>query len=96
MHAWQVTCQTFQHYGCDPTGKVVPVTLMLQLTETYSLDQQFMFGPAVLVAPVMEPGSSNVEVFLPASERWFDAHTGVEVSKSSGWLSNSNKTTHQV
>lgn len=55
-----------------------------------------MFGPAMLVAPVMEPGSSNVEVFLPASERWFDAHTGVEVSKSSGWLSSSNKTTHQV
>jgi alpha-D-xyloside xylohydrolase len=70
--------------------------LMLQLTETYSLDQQFMFGPAMLVAPVMEPGSSSVEVFLPASERWFDAHTGVEVSKSSGWLSSSNKTTHQV
>ncbi|DBA94742.1 TPA: hypothetical protein ACH3X1_002291 [Trebouxia sp. C0004] len=67
-----------------------------ELTETYSLDQQFMFGPAMLVAPVMEPGSSNVEVFLPASERWFDAHTGVEVSKSSGWLSSSNKSTHQV
>lgn len=69
---------------------------MLQVAETYSLDQQFMFGAAMLVAPVMEPGSSSVEVYLPSSERWFDAHTGLEVSQSSNWLSSSNKTTHQV
>ena len=55
-----------------------------------------MFGPSMLVAPVMEQGSSSQEIFLPDSERWYDAHTGVEVSHSAGWLSSSNKTTHKV
>lgn len=55
-----------------------------------------MFGPSMLVAPVMEQGSSSREVFLPDSHRWYDAHTGVEVRHTSGWLSSNNKTTHKV
>ena len=55
-----------------------------------------MFGPSMLVAPVMEQGSSSREVFLPDSERWYDAHTGLEVRRSSGWLASNNKTTHKV
>ena len=67
-----------------------------QVAESYSLDDQFMFGPAMLVAPVMEPGVSSRDVFLPDSERWYEAHTGAEVSHHSGWLSSSNRTTHKV
>ena len=67
-----------------------------QAAETYSLEEQFMFGPSMLVAPVMEQGSSSREVFLPDSQRWYDAHTGMEVKQTSGWLSSSNKTTHKV
>ena len=55
-----------------------------------------MFGPSMLVAPVMEAGSSSREVFLPDSERWYNSHTGAEVSHSTGWLSSGNKTTHKV
>ena len=60
------------------------------------MDEQFMFGAGMLVAPVMEQGISSREVFLPDSERWYDAHTGLEVKQSSGWLSSTNKPTHKV
>ena len=70
--------------------------LFLQVPETFSLDQEFLFGPALLVAPVTQPAASSVQVFLPDSERWYDAHTGAEISLSSGWLSSSNKSAHQV
>lgn len=70
---------------------------MLQLTETYSLDQQFTFGSAMLLAPVMEPGKAAASiVLLPGSERWSDGYNGVKVSKSSGLASTSSKSTSQV
>lgn len=68
--------------------------MMLQLTETYSLDQQFTFGSAMLLAPVMEPGKAAASiVLLPGSERWSDGYNGVKVSKSSGLASTSSKST---
>lgn len=64
--------------------------------DTYGLDQQFMFGPGMLVAPVMHQGSSSVDVYLPDTERWFEAGTGTELGQKSGWLYSSNKSTHQI
>ena len=55
-----------------------------------------MFGPGMLVAPVMQQGSSSVDVYLPDTERWFEAGTGTELGQKSGWLYSSNKSTHQV
>lgn len=34
-------------------------------------DQQFMLGPALLVAPVLQPGAS-VNVYLPEGDAWWD------------------------
>ena len=70
--------------------------VLLQLAETYSLEQQFMFGPSLLVAPLMEPGASSKEVYLPAGTRWFDAHNGQEVKPSTGWLGTGQQSLHQV
>ena len=76
---------------------MLPVKPLLQASEVYSLDQQFMFGPSLLVAPVMEQGASSKEVYLPAGSRWYDAHTGQEVKPSTGWLaSSSQQSLHQV
>lgn len=37
---------------------------------------QFMFGKAILVAPVTEPGIKEKNVYLPAATEWFDFWTG--------------------
>ncbi len=39
------------------------------------LGDQFMFGPAFLVAPVTEPGAQSRAVYLPAAD-WYDFWTG--------------------
>ena len=37
--------------------------------EVYNLEYQFMVGPELMVAPVLEPGERTVELYLPAG-RW--------------------------
>lgn len=48
-------------------------------TETYEIDQQFMWGEALLMTPVLEPGVLSVEGYFPAG-KWYDYHTGREFS----------------
>jgi alpha-D-xyloside xylohydrolase len=47
--------------------------------EVWALADQFMFGPDLLVAPILEPGATAREVYLPASAAWSDAWTGAAV-----------------
>ncbi len=71
--AWQVTSQGF--------------TMMRGLAmdfredeKVYDIDDQFMFGPAILVNPVTEPIKGNPDpardVYLPEAAGWFDFWTG--------------------
>ncbi|MGH3147717.1 MAG: TIM-barrel domain-containing protein, partial [Rubrobacter sp.] len=43
--------------------------------EVYDLRYQFMVGPELMVAPVLDPGKDTVEVYLPAG-RWVHLWTG--------------------
>ncbi len=38
-------------------------------------DTQYMFGPALLVAPILEPGT-KARVYLPEGAAWWDMNTG--------------------
>jgi alpha-D-xyloside xylohydrolase len=40
------------------------------------VDDQFMFGPDLLVAPVLHQGATKRRVYLPAGVSWTDAWTG--------------------
>jgi alpha-D-xyloside xylohydrolase len=40
------------------------------------IGDQFMFGPAFLVAPVTEPGADSRSVYLPEATSWYDFWTG--------------------
>jgi alpha-D-xyloside xylohydrolase len=42
----------------------------------WSVDDQFLLGPDVLVAPVTEAGARGRTVYLPAGARWTDTVTG--------------------
>lgn len=41
-----------------------------------SLNDEYMFGPAFLVAPVTEYEARTRQVYLPAGTRWYDFYTG--------------------
>jgi sulfoquinovosidase len=53
----------FIHYPDDP--------------EVYGLEYQFMVGPELLVAPVLDPGERAVNVYLPAGQ-WVHLWSGDE------------------
>jgi len=40
---------------------------------------EFLFGPAILVSPVTQPGATTRSVYLPAG-KWFDFWTGAAVT----------------
>lgn len=43
--------------------------------EAVNFDNQFLFGPAVLIAPILDD-SGFATVYLPANEAWWDLNTG--------------------
>ena len=51
-------------------------------SDNYSRDikDQYMFGPALLVAPVCEYGARSRSVYLPEGEQWYDFYTGAAVA----------------
>ena len=38
---------------------------------TFSLDDQFMVGPSILVKPVTDPSLSSLDVYLPSGSSWY-------------------------
>ena len=46
--------------------------------KAWAVEDQFMFGPDVLVAPVVELGARSRPVYLPAGTVWRDAWSGTE------------------
>lgn len=41
-----------------------------------NIDNQFMFGPSIMVNPVTDPGATQRNVYLPKGNSWFDFWTG--------------------
>jgi alpha-D-xyloside xylohydrolase len=44
--------------------------------KSYTIEDQYMFGPDILVAPVLEAGAKSRMVYLPEGSMWKDALTG--------------------
>lgn len=42
----------------------------------WSVEDQFLFGPDILIAPVLVPNATARDVYLPAGCRWTQAATG--------------------
>nr|MBC7245132.1 DUF4968 domain-containing protein [Chloroflexota bacterium] len=64
-------------WQCAQSGLPIARPLVLSYpedTRTYSLDDEFLCGDALLVAPICIPQTTSRQVYLPAGE-WFDFWT---------------------
>ncbi|MFM2184821.1 MAG: hypothetical protein RIS55_469 [Actinomycetota bacterium] len=50
-----------------------------------NIDDQYMFGSSMMVAPVYGPGETSRMVYLPEGE-WFDWHTGEHLNSAGEWI----------
>ena len=44
--------------------------------KTWNIGDEFMFGPALLVSPVLKANATRRSVYLPASPKWYNFWTG--------------------
>lgn len=44
--------------------------------KTWNIGDEFMFGPALLINPVLKANATHRTVYLPASPKWYDFWTG--------------------
>jgi len=47
----------------------------------WPLDEQFLWGSNLLIAPVVYEGHVTKDVYLPSSERWYNYYAGEEITK---------------
>lgn len=67
--AWQVT---------EHDSTIMRPLIMDWRTDAnvWNIDDQFMFGPELLVSPVTQKGATGRSLYLPASAAWYDFWTG--------------------
>ncbi|HZV20265.1 MAG TPA: alpha-glucosidase [Hyphomicrobiales bacterium] len=61
----------FLHYPNDPN--------------THGLKYQFLLGPDLMAAPVLDQGAESVEVYFPKGAEWLDLWSGAEVGRAGEW-----------
>ena len=50
--------------------------------KTWNIGDQFMFGPAILVNPVLKQNATHRTVYLPDAPVWYDFWTGASIKGS--------------
>jgi alpha-D-xyloside xylohydrolase len=48
--------------------------------KTWNIGDEFMFGPAILVNPVLKANATHRGIYLPPSPKWYDFWTGAATS----------------
>jgi alpha-glucosidase len=65
-------------YNSSKTGLPLMRALFLEFPNdknTYSIEDEFMFGDSLLVAPIIKENSFEREVYLPKNNNWIDFYT---------------------
>ncbi|XDA75973.1 hypothetical protein R6Z07F_006139 [Ovis aries] len=68
-------------------GSTVVRPLLHEFTEertTWDIDHQFMLGPAILISPVLENNTFQVQAYFPRA-RWYDYSTGSGNESTGEW-----------
>ena len=77
----------FYHHSVSGGTVVRPLWHEFTLdTETHGIDTQFMWGPSLLIAPVIEPGVTERSVYLPSASVWYDYYNMSRVGGGSGQI----------
>ncbi|XP_043925917.1 maltase-glucoamylase, intestinal-like [Protopterus annectens] len=53
---------------------------------TWSIDRQFLWGPAFLITPVLDPGTDRINGYMPDAV-WYEYETGGRVTWKKEWAS---------
>ncbi|PIK61599.1 putative sucrase-isomaltase, intestinal [Apostichopus japonicus] len=72
------------HYKATAYGHTVVRPLMFEFTsdsETWGIDRQFLWGPGLMITPVLDEGGLSVNAYIP-NTRWYDWYTGIEVDQA--------------
>ncbi|WP_052003332.1 alpha-glucosidase [Microvirga sp. BSC39] len=70
-HGYPLTRHLFLHYPND--------------RNTYGLRYQYLLGPDLMIAPVVDKGATSVEVYWPKGAEWTDLWTGAGAGKAGEW-----------
>ncbi|HON52173.1 MAG TPA: glycoside hydrolase family 31 protein [Bacteroidales bacterium] len=46
-------------------------------SKVWNINDQYMFGPSLLINPVYQPGATKRSVYLPAGQGWYDLYSGI-------------------
>jgi alpha-glucosidase len=68
---YPVTRHPFLHFPDDPN--------------THSIRYQYMLGPDLLFAPVLDKGAQSVDVYFPAGSYWVDLWSGTDAGAPGTW-----------
>ncbi len=91
--AIQLKYQLFPYlytYAREAHDKGIPIMRALLLEypkdkETYSTDDQFLFGKELLVAPIVKKGAVSRNVYLPEG-KWIDFNNGKTIYEGEQWI----------
>lgn len=72
-YIYSVAAETYHHNGSIMRGLVMDFP---NDPNVRNIGDQYMFGPAFLVAPVTEHQARARSTYLPVGERWYDFYTG--------------------
>ncbi|NXE99258.1 MGA protein, partial [Menura novaehollandiae] len=51
---------------------------------TWNIDRQFLWGPGLLISPVLEPGVESISIYLPDAA-WYEYDTGEPTALRKSW-----------
>lgn len=53
--------------------------------DVYGLRYQYLLGPDLTIAPVVDKEATSVKVYWPQGTEWIDLWTGVDTGKAGEW-----------
>ncbi|XP_015266282.1 PREDICTED: sucrase-isomaltase, intestinal [Gekko japonicus] len=70
-------------YEAHAHGSTVSRPLLNEFTndpETWNVDKQFLWGPALLISPVLQEGQTELDAYFPDA-RWYDYYTDTDIGQ---------------